>query len=74
MRAFLKAYMYVYQCVRVCMSVTYTVRAEIFAVVLFSRISWVKPSRKFPLQFMCIYSNDNIIKIAKLTPHELNRT
>ena len=32
-----------------------TVRAEIFAVVLFSRISRVKPSRKFPLQFMSIY-------------------
>ena len=49
----------------------YTVRAEIFAVVLFSRISRVKPSRKFPLQFMSIYSNDNISKIAKLTPREL---
>ena len=48
-----------------------TVRAEIFAVVLFSRISRVKPSRKFPLQFMSIYSNDNISKIAKLTPREL---
>ena len=49
----------------------HTVRAEIFAVVLFSRISQVKPSRKFPLQFMSIYSNDNISKIAKLTTHEL---
>ena len=49
----------------------YTVRAEIFAVVLFSRISRVKPSRKFPLQFMSIYSNDNISKIAKLTTREL---
>ena len=48
-----------------------TVRAEIFAVVLFSQISRVKPSRKFPLQFMSIYSNDNISKIAKLTPLEL---
>ena len=48
-----------------------TVRAEIFAVVLFSRISRVKPSRKFPLQFMSIYSNDNISKIAKLTSREL---
>ena len=48
-----------------------TVRAEIFAVVLFARISRVKPSRKFPLQFMSIYSNDNISKIAKLTTHEL---
>ena len=48
-----------------------TVRAEIFAVVLFSRISRVKPSRKFPLQFMSIYSNDNISKVAKLTPREL---
>ena len=47
-----------------------TVRAEIFAVVLFSRISRVKPSRKFPLQFMSIYSNDNISKIAKLTTRE----
>ena len=47
-----------------------TVRAEIFAVVLFSRISRVKPSRKFPLQFMSIYS-DNISKIAKLTTREL---
>ena len=44
-----------------------TVRGKIFAVVLFSRISRVKPSRKFPLQFMYIYSNDNISKIAKLT-------
>ena len=34
-------------------------------------ISRVKPSRKFPLQFMSIYSNDNISKIAKLTPREL---
>ena len=50
---------------------TITVRAEIFAVVLFSRISRVKPSRKFPLQFMSIYSNDNISKIAKLTTREL---
>ena len=49
----------------------YTVRAEIFAVVLFSRISRVKPSQKFPLQFMSIYSNDNISKIAKLTTREL---
>ena len=48
-----------------------TVRAEIFAVVLFSRISRVKPSQKFPLQFMSIYSNDNISKIAKLTTREL---
>ena len=48
-----------------------TVRAEIFAVVLFLRISRVKPSRKFPLQFMSIYSNDNISKIAKLTTREL---
>ena len=32
-----------------------TVRAEIFAVVLFSRISRVKPSRKFPLQFMGVF-------------------
>ena len=48
-----------------------TVRAEIFAVVLFSRISRVKPSRKFPIQFMSIYSNDNISKIAKLTTREL---
>ena len=37
----------------------------------FSRISWVKPSRKFPLQLMSIYSNDNISKIAKLTTREL---
>ena len=29
------------------------------------------PSRKFPLQFMSIYSNDNIRKITKLTTHEL---
>ena len=51
--------------------ILYTVRAEIFAVVLFSRILRVKPSRKFPLQFMSIYSNDNISKIAKLTTREL---
>ena len=30
-----------------------------------------RPSRKFPLQFMSIYSNDNIRKIAKLTTREL---
>ena len=42
-----------------------------FARVLFSRISRVKPSRKIPLLFMFIYSNDNISKIAKLTPREL---
>ena len=48
-----------------------TVRGKIFAVVLFSRISRVKPSRKFPLKFMSIYSNDNISKIAKLTTREL---
>ena len=35
---------------------------------LFSR---VKPSRKFPLQFMSIYSNENIRKIMKLSPREL---
>ena len=39
--------------------------------LLFSRISRVRPSRKFPLQFMSIYSNKNILKITKLTPHEL---
>ena len=39
--------------------------------VLFSRISRARPSRKFPLQFMSIYSNDNIRKIAKLTTREL---
>ena len=42
----------------------------IFAVVLFSRILRVRPSRKFPLQFMSIYSNEYIRKIVKLTPHE----
>ena len=52
--------------------VPHTVRAENFTVVLFSRnISRVKPSQKFPLQFMSIHSNDNISKIAKLTPREL---
>ena len=40
-------------------------------MVLFSRISRVKPSQTFPLQFMSIYSNDNISKITKLTPREL---
>ena len=54
-----------------CNIKSHTVRAEIFAVVLFSRISRVKPSRKFPLQFMSIYSNDNISQIAKLTTREL---
>ena len=39
--------------------------------LLFSRISRARPSRKFPLQFMSIYSNDNIRKIAKLTTREL---
>ena len=52
-----------------------TVRAEIFAVVLFLRISRVKPSRKFPLQFMSIYSNDNISKIntSRITAPGQNR-
>ena len=64
------------QCKRSCQAPsiafnTCTVRAEIFAVVLFSRISRGKPSRKFPLQFMSIYSNYNISKIAKLTTREL---
>ena len=58
-------------CTQIFQLVQHTVRAEIFAVVLFSRISRVKPSRKFPLQFMSIYSNDNISKIAKLTTREL---
>ena len=35
-------------------------------------ISRVKPSRKFPLQFMSIYGNENIRKITKLTPRELS--
>ena len=52
--------------------IVYTVQAEIFAVVLFSRNSRVKLSRKFPLQFMSIYSNDNISKIAMLTTRELS--
>ena len=51
--------------------ITCTVRAEIFVVVLFLRISRVTHSRKFPLQFMSIYSNDNISKIAKLATREL---
>ena len=39
--------------------------------LLFSRISRARPSRKFPLQLMSIYSNDNIRTIAKLTTREL---
>ena len=39
--------------------------------LLFSQISRARPSPKFPLQFMSIYSNDNIRKIAKLTTREL---
>ena len=39
--------------------------------LLFSRISRVRPSRKFPLQFMSIYNDENIKKITKLTPREL---
>ena len=45
--------------------------AYILYKLLFSRISRARPSRKFPLQFMSIYSNDNIRKIAKLTTREL---
>ena len=30
----------------------------------------VRTLRKFPLQFMSIYSNQNIRKIMKLSPHE----
>ena len=41
-----------------------------FARVLFSLISRVRTSRKCPLQFMSIYSNENISKIAKLSPCE----
>ena len=47
----------------------YTEYAVIFAVVSFSRISRVRP-KKIPLQFMSIFSNENIRKIVKLTPHE----
>ena len=38
--------------------------------VLFSWILQVRTSRKFPLQFMSIYSYENISKIAKLSPCE----
>ena len=37
----------------------------IFAVVLFSQVS--PDSRKFQLQYMAIYSNENITKIVKLS-------
>ena len=46
---------------------TRTVYVVIFAMVLFSQISRVRSSRKFPLQFMSIYSNENIRNIVKLT-------
>ena len=44
-----------------------TVYVLIFAVVLFSRMSRVRPSQKFPLQFMSTYSNTTIRKITKLS-------
>ena len=48
-----------------------TVYVAIFAVVLFSQISRVRTSWKFPLQYLSIYStNKNIRKITKLSPHE----
>ena len=46
---------------------TVTVYLGFFAVVLFSR---VRPSRKFPVQYMSIYSNENCRKIVKLTPRK----
>ena len=42
----------------------------IFVRVLFSWISRVRTSQKFPLQFMSICSNENRSKIPKLSPHE----
>ena len=45
-------------------------QAIIFARVLFSQISRVRNSRKYPLQFVSIYSNENISKITKLSPNE----
>ena len=38
------------------------IHVVIFAVVLFSQISWVQSSRNFPLEYMAIYSNENITK------------
>ena len=38
--------------------------------VLSSQISRVRTSQKCPLQFMSIYSNENISKIAKLSPRK----
>ena len=42
----------------------------IFAVVLFSQISRVRPRENFPLQFMSYYCNENISKITKLSPRD----
>ena len=55
----------------------FPIRNSILYKLLFSRGFYfrefprARPSRKFPLQFMSIYSNDNIRKIAKLTTREL---
>ena len=38
--------------------------------LLFSRILRVRTSHKFPLQFMSVYSNENISKITKLSPRK----
>ena len=52
--------------------ISYTVYVVIFAVVFtfFYKFLRVRPRKKFPLQFMSIYSNENIRKITKLTPRE----
>ena len=44
----------------------------IFMVVLFSEISRVNPHKNFHFNiiYMAIYSNENITKIAKLSPSE----
>ena len=44
----------------------------IFTVVLFSRISRVRPSQIFPLQFMSIYSNENIRKNSEIKPSRIS--
>ena len=50
--------------------ISYTVYVVIFAVVLFFTNFASQTARKFPLQFMSIYSNENIRTITKLTPRE----
>ena len=51
---------------------TCTVYVVIFEMVLFLRILRVRSSRKFPLQFMSIYSDENRQKNREINPMQIS--